>query len=87
MSHMKVMNYLRKLFANMEQVQYLIVGAGISGLSFARSLKEKSYLVVEKEPTAGGLCRTHYKNEYVWDFAGHFFHFSNEEIKSFLTKE
>ena len=86
MSHMKVMNYLRKLFANMEQVQYLIVGAGISGLSFARSLKEKSYLVVEKEPTAGGLCRTHYKNEYVWDFAGHFFHFSNEEIKSFFDK-
>lgn len=77
------MNYLRKLFANMEQVQYLIVGAGISGLSLARSLKGKSYLVVEKEPTAGGLCRTHYKNGYVWDFAGHFFHFSMRRLNLF----
>lgn len=70
----------------MKHVKYLIVGAGISGLSFARSLKDDSYLIVEKEPTPGGLCRTHYKDDYVWDFAGHFFHFSNEEIKSFFDK-
>lgn len=68
----------------MKKVKYLIIGGGISGLSFARNVSKESYLIVEKEKSLGGLCRTRYKGEYVWDYAGHFFHFSNPRIKSFF---
>lgn len=42
-------------------IKYLILGAGPSGLSFAHTLKslgEESFIIIEKEPIAGGLCRS-----------------------------
>ena len=67
-------------------VQYLIIGAGVSGLACASKLpKDSNYLLLEKETEAGGYCRTFYQDGYVWDYAGHFFHFRNEDIrKEFL---
>ena len=35
----------------------LIVGAGITGLSYAAATSN-DYLVIEKEPEIGGYCRT-----------------------------
>lgn len=70
----------------MNKVKYLIIGAGISGLTFANYCKG-DYLIVEKENEVGGYCRTIKKGEYVWDYAGHFFHFNTEEFKKkFLDK-
>lgn len=63
----------------MKNVKYLIIGAGITGLTFAS--KASDYLVIEKENKAGGLCRTIKRNGYVWDFSGHFFHFKEENLK------
>ncbi len=43
------------------KVKYLILGAGPSGLSFAHTLLangEDSFLVLEREAEAGGLCRS-----------------------------
>ena len=65
----------------MEKIKYLILGAGVSGLSFANNINEQDYLIVEKENTAGGYCRTKRTGDYVWDYAGHFFHFSHPELK------
>lgn len=62
------------------KTKYLIIGAGISGLTFANYC-DNDYLVVEKESEVGGYCRTFKKGEYIWDFAGHFFHFNTEEFK------
>ena len=62
-------------------VKHLIIGAGISGLTFANYCKE-DYLIVEKENEVGGYCRTIKNGEYVWDYAGHFFHFNTEEFKT-----
>ncbi len=62
------------------KIKYLVIGAGISGLTFANYCKG-DYLIVEKESTVGGYCRTFKSGEYVWDFAGHFFHFNTEEFK------
>ena len=62
------------------QVKYLIIGAGISGLTFANYIKD-DYLILEKESEVGGYCRTIKKDGYVWDYAGHFFHFNTEEFK------
>ena len=38
-------------------VKYLIIGAGISGLTFANYAKG-DYLIIEKEDEVGGYCRT-----------------------------
>ena len=62
-------------------VKYLIIGAGISGLSFANCVKDQDYLIIEKEAEAGGYCRTIRKGDFVWDYAGHFFHFKTDEHK------
>ena len=62
-------------------VKYLIIGAGISGLAFANCIKDQDYLIIEKEAEAGGYCRTIRKGDFVWDYAGHFFHFKTDEHK------
>ncbi len=68
------------------KVKYLLIGAGISNLTFA-NYAEKDYLIVEKDDKVGGYCRTTERNGFVWDYAGHFFHFKTEEFKrKFLDK-
>ena len=62
------------------KTKYLIIGAGISGLTFASYCKD-DYIIIEKENEVGGYCKTHYKDDYVWDYAGHFFHFKTDEFK------
>ena len=64
----------------MMKTKYLIIGAGISGLTFANYCKE-DYLIIEKEKEVGGYCRTIKKGEFVWDYAGHFIHFNTDEFK------
>lgn len=66
------------------KVKYLIVGAGVSGLSFASKVKD--YLIIEKESEVGGLCRTIKQNGFIWDYAGHFFHFQNQEIRQMFLE-
>ena len=69
----------------MEETTYLVVGAGISGLSFADWVKGEDYLVVEALHEMGGYCRTVKQDGFVWDFSGHFFHFRRPEIESYLV--
>ena len=61
-------------------VKNLIIGAGLSGITCAYYLGGE-YLILEKEGTPGGYCRTIPNDEYVWDFAGHFYHFRTEKYK------
>ena len=63
------------------KIKNLIIGAGISGLSFAYFLKNEDYLILEKDNTYGGYCRTIKKDGFTWDYAGHFYHFKTEELK------
>lgn len=65
----------------------LIIGAGISGLSYANFCGHDDYLIIEKEQEPGGYCRTIKKDGFVWDYSGHFFHFRNEELKEYLLCE
>ena len=71
----------------MRKVKYLILGAGISGLTIANYLKDEDYLILEKEKEYGGYCRTIRDGDFVWDYAGHFFHFKTEEFKKFFMDE
>lgn len=68
-----------------KKVKYLILGGGVSGLSFALEKRKEDYLIIEKEKEIGGLCRTFYSPGYVWDVAGHFLHFHSAETKQYVT--
>lgn len=70
----------------MINVDTLIIGAGVSGLTYAAHCSE-DYLIIEKEDKVGGLCKTFYKDGYVWDYAGHFFHFANSETQKFFESK
>lgn len=61
----------------------IIIGAGISGLSYAM-FHGGEYLLLEKDETAGGYCRTTQRNGFVWDYSGHFFHFQDSHIKDIV---
>ena len=61
------------------KTENLIIGAGISGLTFASGASD--YLIVEREREAGGYCRTIRRGGFVWDFAGHFFHFKTDRFR------
>lgn len=64
----------------MKKVKNLIIGAGISGLTYANYCGD-DFLIIEKESEVGGYCRTIRKGDFVWDYAGHFFHFKTDEFK------
>lgn len=66
------------------KINKLILGAGISGISFAHFYKKEDYLIIEQEDRAGGLCRSFKQGESVFDFSGHFLHFKNQEMKDYL---
>jgi protoporphyrinogen oxidase len=76
-----------------ESVEHLVIGAGVSGLSFAcwaraeaaaRGTDAPEILVCEAEDEAGGYCRTVEQDGFVWDYSGHFFHFRHPEVEAWL---
>ena len=44
--------------------------------------KGDDYLIIEKDSVCGGLARSFYKDGFVWDIAGHFFHFHSNDTKT-----
>ena len=73
----------------METFDYLILGGGPAGLTFANLLREKlpqvSFLVLEKEEEAGGLCRSKDVDGAALDIAGgHFLDVRRPEVNRFL---
>jgi protoporphyrinogen oxidase len=69
-----------------QETRFLVIGAGVTGLSFAGELQDPSYLICEAEGEIGGYCRTVSKAGFVWDYSGHFFHFRHPEIERELTQ-
>lgn len=63
----------------------LIIGAGISGLSYAAKTQH-DYLVIEAENQIGGYCKTIYKDGFIWDYSGHFFHFQHPELRDYVMQ-
>ena len=72
----------------MADFDFVVVGAGVSGLGFANAVRERDpdarILVLEREAEAGGYCRTVKQAGFVWDYSGHFFHFKHPEIEAWL---
>ena len=72
----------------MKKIKYLILGAGPSGLTFANMLRqrgENSFLVLEKEEQAGGLCRSVNVDGSPFDIGGgHFLDVRRPKVNEFL---
>jgi protoporphyrinogen oxidase len=69
-------------------MKFLILGAGPAGLTFANGLKqigETSFIVLEKENIAGGLCRSVEVDGSPLDIGGgHFLDVSRPKVNEFL---
>ena len=74
----------------MKSYRWIILGAGPSGLSFAHALRDRgetSFLVIEKEPVAGGLCRSEDVDGSPIDIGGgHFLDIRRSEALDFLFR-
>ncbi len=71
-------------------MKYIILGAGPAGLTFANKLKqdgETSFLVLEHEAEAGGLCRSVDVDGSPFDIGGgHFLDVRRPHVNEFLFK-
>lgn len=69
-------------------MKYLILGAGPAGLTVANRLKqtgERDFLILEKEKTAGGLCRSLDVDGSPFDIGGgHFLDVRRPKVNEFL---
>lgn len=74
----------------MDSYKYLILGAGPAGLTFANLLMqngENSFLIIEKEQEAGGLCRSRKVDGFPLDIGGgHFLDVRRPQVNEFLFK-
>lgn len=72
----------------MENVKYLVLGAGPAGLAFANRIKqrgENNFRVVEKEREAGDLCRSVEVDGSAFDIGGgHFLDVRRPKVNEFL---
>jgi protoporphyrinogen oxidase len=67
--------------------KYLILGGGVTGLSFANFVKDEDWILLEGMNEVGGYCKTIHKDGFVWDYSGHFFHFNTDFIKEFFLSK
>ncbi len=71
-------------------MRILIIGAGLSGCSIARLLKDRHHeiSIIEKEPYVGGLCVTKVSpNGLKYEpFGARTFHTNLAQIKEFITR-
>lgn len=66
---------------------YIVLGAGITGLTLLKKLKERNItnvLGIEAEAEAGGLCRTFYIDGHACDIGGHFFQTKYKDVEDFV---
>lgn len=74
---------------NGDKYDYLIVGAGLYGATFARQMKEsgKKVLVIDKRPTIGGNVYTeNVEGINVHKYGAHIFHTNNKKVWDFVNR-
>jgi len=72
---------------SIEPMKIAVLGAGLTGLELGRKLGElgEDFIILEKEPQVGGLCRTNKTGEYYWDFAVHAIYSRSKEAMDFFN--
>lgn len=81
-------DYVSEFIENSEY-DYIIIGAGISGLTFARVMSDAGFkvLVTDRRNHIGGNCYT--ENNYGIDvhrYGAHIFHTNNDEVMEFVNR-
>jgi protoporphyrinogen oxidase len=67
--------------------QIVIIGAGLTGLSAAYHFEKNGfydYVILEKESTIGGLCRSIIQDGFTFDYTGHLLHINDPYFKEFI---
>lgn len=66
----------------------VIVGAGISGLTFAERILQRGLphpvIVIEKENSVGGLARSFRYGDYIFDIGPHRFHSYDDDVVNYI---
>jgi UDP-galactopyranose mutase len=68
---------------------YIVIGAGIAGLSIANILanKNKKVLIIEQRDHIGGNCYDYYQNGIlIHKYGPHIFHTNNKKVHNFLSQ-
>jgi len=67
---------------NTIKTDYLVLGAGISGLTFSKRISENGFsvLVLEKDGHVGGLSKSLYYKNFTLDYSAHRFHTNNKAL-------
>jgi protoporphyrinogen oxidase len=68
----------------MTQTRFLVLGAGLAGLSAAAHLPARETLVVERESEVGGLCRSRELEGFVFDCTGHLLHLRDPSVRDLV---
>jgi UDP-galactopyranose mutase len=73
------------------QYKYVVVGAGITGLTFAQSIAERlneKVLVIEKRGHIGGNCHDYYDESgvLVHKYGPHIFHTASKRVYDYLSR-
>ncbi len=61
-----------------------ILGSGLTGLSAAYHMAHKDYVVLEKENSVGGNCRTPEREGFHFDLGGHIFYPKKEYVQGLV---
>lgn len=74
--------------SNIQKYDYIIVGAGITGMIFANELSKKGkVLIIEKNDCVGGVCKDYLAHGIrVNEYGPHIFHTKYPEIKKYLSQ-
>ena len=71
-------------------MKYVILGGGLSAISTAFFLQEREdteeILILEKEETPGGLCRSITKEGYTYDIGPHILFSKDKEMLSLMLE-
>ncbi len=72
----------------MNTFDYIVIGAGPTGLTLCHKLKDKnkSILVLEASAEVGGLCGTKYVDGHIMDIGGHFLETKYQDVYDFIFR-
>lgn len=67
-------------------LDYVVLGGGLAGLSFTANIKSNSIKIIERLNKPGGLVRSINVNNFWFDAVVHLLHFQNNDEKKNLNK-
>jgi protoporphyrinogen oxidase len=68
------------------ETEFLIIGAGLAGLSASYHLPKRDQIIVEGDQRVGGLCKSFQVDGFTFDCTGHLIHFRTKEGRELITK-